>query len=41
MNDRDQRHGYFDVDLKVVWQTAREALPPFVAQVRAILSGSG
>ncbi len=34
-------HGYFDVDLNVVWQTAREALPQFVAQVRAILSGSG
>ena len=34
-------HGYFDVDLSVVWQTAREALPPFVAQVRAILPGSG
>lgn len=34
-------HGYFDVDLNVVWQTAREALPPFVAQVREILPGSG
>ena len=34
-------HGYFDVDLNVVWQTAREALPPFVAQVRALLPGSG
>lgn len=34
-------HGYFDVDLGVVWQTAREALPPFVDQVRALLPGSG
>ena len=34
-------HGYFDVDLNVVWQTAGEALPPFVAQVRALLPGSG
>lgn len=34
-------HGYFDVDLNVVWQTTSEALPPFVAQVRAILPGSG
>ena len=34
-------HGYFDVDLNVVWQTACDALPPFVAQVRALLPGSG
>jgi uncharacterized protein with HEPN domain len=46
VNDRDRLlllhiHGYFEVDLNVVWQTAEEALPPFVAQVRAILTGSG
>lgn len=34
-------HGYFDVDLNVVWQTANEALPPFITQVRAILPRSG
>jgi uncharacterized protein with HEPN domain len=30
-------HGYFDVDLRVVWQTAKESLPAFVQQVRALL----
>ena len=30
-------HGYFDVDLKVVWQTAKDSLPAFVTQVRALL----
>lgn len=30
-------HGYFDVDLRVVWQTAKESLPAFVRQVRALL----
>ncbi len=34
-------HGYFDVDLDVVWQTTREALPTFVAQVRDILAKGG
>ncbi len=31
-------HGYFDVDLGIVWQTAVDSLPPFAAQVRAILT---
>ena len=31
-------HGYFDVDLGVVWRTALESVPPFAAQIRAILS---
>lgn len=30
-------HGYFDVDLRVVWRTARESLPPFARQVRALV----
>ena len=30
-------HGYFDVDLRVVWQTAKESLPAFMRQVRALL----
>ncbi len=30
-------HGYFDVDLRVVWQTAQESLPSFAQQVRALL----
>jgi uncharacterized protein with HEPN domain len=30
--------GYFDVDLRVVWQTARESLPSFVRQVGALLA---
>lgn len=32
-------HGYFDVDLSVVWQTAIESLPPFVEQIKALLAG--
>jgi uncharacterized protein with HEPN domain len=31
-------HGYFEVDLKVVWQTAKDSLPSFAGQVRALLS---
>lgn len=30
-------HGYFDVDLAVVWQTAQDSLPPFSEQVRSLL----
>lgn len=30
-------HGYFDVDLGVVWQTATDSLPQFVDQVRKVL----
>lgn len=30
-------HGYFDVDLGVVWQTATDSLPEFVDQIRVIL----
>ncbi len=30
-------HGYFDVDLNVVWQIVREDVPVLVTQLRAIL----
>ena len=30
-------HGYFDVDLAVVWQTAADSVPPFANQIRSIL----
>lgn len=30
-------HGYFDVDLQVVWQTAVDSIPPFANQIRTIL----
>ena len=30
-------HGYFDVDLRVVWQTAKYSVPPFVQQITALL----
>lgn len=30
-------HGYFDVDLRVVWQTAKKSVPPFVQQIAALL----
>jgi len=30
-------HGYFDVDVQVVWQTAKDSLPDFLRQVRALL----
>ncbi len=30
-------HGYFDVDLGVVWQSAMHSVPAFADQVRAIL----
>ena len=30
-------HGYFDVNLDVVWQTVKGDLPPLAAQIKAIL----
>lgn len=30
-------HGYFDVDLRLVLRTARESLPPFARQVKALI----
>ena len=30
-------HGYFDVDLRVVWQTAKDSLPAFARQIRSLL----
>ena len=34
-------HGYFDVDLSVVWQTTKDSIPAFADQVRKILSAGG
>ncbi len=34
-------HGYFDVDLGVVWQTVVDSMPPFTDQVRKILAAGG
>lgn len=31
-------HGYFDVDLAIVWETVSVSLPHFVSQIRAILA---
>jgi uncharacterized protein with HEPN domain len=33
-------HGYFDIDLAVVWDTLRTALPTLQAQLSAITSGN-
>lgn len=30
-------HGYFDVNLDVVWQTVTEDLPPLIAQIEKIV----
>ncbi len=30
-------HGYFDIDLKIVWKTAREDIPPLINQINNIL----
>jgi len=32
-------HGYFDVDLAVVWRTAVDSVPSLAKQIRAILHG--
>ena len=34
-------HGYFDVNLDVVWQAIKEDLPELYRRVREILSGDG
>jgi len=31
-------HGYFDVNLDVVWETVTQDLPPLVAQIQRILA---
>jgi uncharacterized protein with HEPN domain len=30
-------HGYFDVDIEIVWRTVKHSLPPFVDRIRALL----
>ena len=32
-------HGYFDIDVQVVWDTARSALPTLAAQLHAVRAG--
>jgi uncharacterized protein with HEPN domain len=32
-------HGYFDIDVDLVWSVAQNDLPKLEAQIRAILSG--
>src|SRR5690348_6099874 len=29
-------HGYFDVDLEIVWRTAAESLPPLIATLESL-----
>lgn len=31
-------HGYFDINLDIVWQTVAEELPPLVATLEAVLA---
>jgi uncharacterized protein with HEPN domain len=31
-------HGYFDINLDIVWQTVSEELPPLVATLEAVLA---
>lgn len=33
-------HAYFKIDLDVLWKTTEEDLPPLIAQLEAILSGT-
>ncbi len=30
-------HGYFEVDLEIVWKTVRNDLPPLEAKIAALL----
>lgn len=34
-------HGYFDIDLTVVWQTVQSSLPPLMAERPAIQAAAG
>jgi len=34
-------HGYFGVDLAVIWRTIHENLPPLRPQIARILEGTG
>ena len=33
-------HGYFDINLDIVWQTVTAELPPIIAQLEELLSSS-
>lgn len=30
-------HGYFDIDLDIVWSTVKEDIPPFLKQIKEVL----
>ena len=34
-------HGYFEVDLKIVWEIVTRDLPPLIAELERLLSGNG
>lgn len=34
-------HGYFDINLDIVWQTVAEELPPLVTRLEAIVAQEG
>jgi len=34
-------HGYFEIDMSVVWETVHRALPALIEQLRAILARDG
>lgn len=34
-------HGYFDIDLAIVWKTATEDIPPLIQELNQIVSSQG
>lgn len=34
-------HAYFDINLDIVWQTAKEELPPLITELERVLSSRG
>ncbi len=32
-------HGYFNINLEIVWQTVQQDLPPLISQLERIVSG--
>jgi len=33
-------HGYFDIDLDILWKTVRDEIPPLLGKLRALVSRS-
>ncbi|HMA82951.1 MAG TPA: HepT-like ribonuclease domain-containing protein [Candidatus Thermoplasmatota archaeon] len=31
-------HGYFDIDLAIVWKTATEDIPPLIEEIKNMIS---